>query len=280
MNRNTSKAIALGARLRNARTTNNLSQRALAKKIGVVHSLLSRNENGQRVPTRTEVLRILEPLVIPDREREEILEMTEDPSGSPLTVIDLPERRAQIAALVEVEQMAREIVSWSPLIIPGLLQVSAYTRTIMEAVPVPHEEIATRVAVRMGRRDILTRRNPVRYTALIGEGVLSQTIGGTAVMAEQLDHLLMMSAHENVDLRIVPAATGWHPGLCGSFQLIKCEGTAFVHLENPVSAVFVQETEAVAGFERSVPELLEVAMSPERSFELIAKEVQRTTGVA
>ncbi|MER5267976.1 Scr1 family TA system antitoxin-like transcriptional regulator [Actinosynnema sp. NPDC002837] len=280
MNRNTSKSIALGARLRNVREANNLSQRALARKIGVVHSLLSRNESGQRVPTRSEVIRILEPLDITDRDREEILAMTEDPSGSPLAVIELPERRTQIAALVEVEQMAKEIVSWSPLIIPGLLQVSSYTRTIMEAVPVPHEEIATRVAVRMGRRDILTRRNPVRYTALIGEGVLSQTVGGPAVMAEQFDHLLMMSAHENVDLRIVPTATGWHPGLCGSFQLIKCDGTSFVHLENPVSAVFVQETEAVAGFERSVPELLKVAMSPERSFEVIAKEVQRTTGVA
>ncbi|MEV8439427.1 helix-turn-helix transcriptional regulator [Actinosynnema sp. NPDC051121] len=280
MNRNTAKSIELGALLRNARVANKLSQRALGKKIGVVHSLLSRNESGQRMPTRTEVLRILEPLDIADRDREKIMEMTEDPTGSPLAVIDLPERRSQIAALVEVEQMAREIVSWSPLIIPGLLQVSSYSRTIMETGRIPHEEIATRVAVRMGRRDILTRRNPVRYTALIGEAVLSQTVGGSEVMAEQFDHLLMMSAHENVDLRIVPSATGWHLGLCGAFQLVKCDGTSFVHLENQVSAVFVQDDEAVAGFAQTVPELLDVAMSPERSFEVIAKEVQRTTGVA
>ncbi|MFI9006578.1 helix-turn-helix domain-containing protein [Actinosynnema sp. NPDC053489] len=280
MNRNTSKAIALGARLRNAREANNLSQRALAKKIGVVHSLLSRNENGQRVPTRTEVIRILEPLHISEREREEILAMTDDPSGSPLAVIDLPERRAQLAALVEVEQMAKEVVSWSPMLIPGLLQVSSYTRAIMEAARIPEGEIATRVAVRMGRRDILTRRAPVHYTALIGESALRQTIGRPAVMAEQFDHLLMMSAHENVDLRVIPLATGWHPGLEGAFQLLKCDGTSFAHLENQISSVFVQEPEAVAGFEASVPRLLEVAMSPERSFELIAKEVQRTTGVA
>ncbi|QQQ77616.1 helix-turn-helix domain-containing protein [Saccharothrix sp. 6-C] len=279
MNRNTSKSIALGARLRNARTTNKLSQRALAKKIGVVHSLLSRNESGQRVPTRAEVIRILDPLIIPDRDREEILEMTEDPSGSPLAVIELPERRAQIAALVEVEQMAHEVVSWSPLIIPGLLQVSSYTRSIMEAAGIPEGEVATRVAVRMGRRDVLTRRNPVRFTALIGEAVLKQTIGGREVMTEQFDHLLMMSAHENVDLRIVPSASGWHPGLNGAFHLLKCNGTSFVHLENSISSVFVQEPEVVAGFEASVPRLLEVAMSPEQSFELIAEEV-RTTGVS
>lgn len=280
MNRNTSKAMALGARLRNVRVANNLSQRALGRKIGVVHSLLSRNESGQRVPTRAEVIRILEPLVITDREREEILAMVEDPSGSPLAVIALPERRAQIAALVELEQLAKEVVTWSPLILPGLLQVSAYTRTIMAAGRVPDEEIATRVTVRMGRRDILTRRNPVRYTALIGESVLSQTIGGANVMAEQFDHLLMMSAHENVDLRIVPTATGWHAGLGGAFQLIRCDGTSFVHLENQVSAVVVQEPEDVAGFEESVPELMRIAMTPEQSFEIIAKEVQRTTGVA
>lgn len=279
MNRNTSKSIALGARLRNVREANKLSQRALAREIGVVHSLLSRNESGQRVPTRAEVIRILEPLDITDREREEILAMTEDPAGSPLAVIDLPERRAQLAALVEVEQMAHEVVSWSPLIIPGLLQVSAYTRSIMESAKIPEGEVATRVAVRMGRRDVLTRRNPVRFTALIGEAVLKQTIGGREVMTEQFDHLLMMSAHENVDLRIVPSTTGWHPGLDGAFHLLKCNGTSFVHLENSISSVFVQEAEAVAGFEASVPRLLDVAMSPEQSFELIAKEV-RTTGVS
>ncbi|WP_367131453.1 helix-turn-helix domain-containing protein [Saccharothrix sp. HUAS TT1] len=280
MNRNTSKSIALGARLRNARESNNLSQRALAKKIGVVHSLLSRNESGQRVPTRAEVVRILEPLYLPDREREEILAMTEDPDGSPLAIVELPHRRVQLAALVEVEQMAKEVVSWSPLIIPGLLQVSAYTRTIMEAARIPDEEIATRVAVRMGRRDILTRRNPVQYTAIIGEGVLHQEFGSREVMAEQFDHLLMMSAHENVDLRIMPTATGWHPGLSGAFMLLRCDGTSFAHMENHVSSVFVQEPEAVADFEACVPRLLEVAMSPQESFEFIAKEVQRTTGVA
>ncbi|NUT52444.1 MAG: helix-turn-helix transcriptional regulator [Saccharothrix sp.] len=281
MNRNTSKAIALGARLRNAREANKLSQRALAKKIGVVHSLLSRNESGQRVPTRAEAVRILEPLHISERDRQEILAMTEDPSGSPLAVIDLPERRAQLAALVEVEQMAKEVVSWAPLIIPGLLQVSSYTRTIMTASGIPDEEVATRVAVRMGRRDILTRRDPVRYTALIGEVVLHQRIGNREVMTEQLDHLLMMSAHENVDLRVVPTAVGWHRGLGGAFMLLKCDGTSFAHLENPVSSVFVQEPDAVASFAACVPGLLKVAMSAEQSFQLIAKEVQRrTTGVA
>jgi transcriptional regulator with XRE-family HTH domain len=280
MNRNTSKSIALGARLRNVREANKLSQRALAKKIGVVHSLLSRNESGQRVPTRAEVIRILEPLDITDREREEILAMTEDPSGSPLAVIDLPARRAQIAALIEVEQMAKEVVTWSPLIIPGLLQVSAYTRSIMESARIPDGEIATRVAVRMGRRDILTRRNPVRYTALIGEAVLRQTFGSREVMAEQFDHLLMMSAHENVDLRVVPTATGYHSGLCGAFTLLKCDGTSFAHLENLVSSVFVQDAEAVASYEGCVPGLTGIAMTPEQSFEFIAKEVQRTTGVA
>lgn len=280
MKRNTPKAIELGALLRNAREANNLSQRALGRKIGVIHSLLSRNESGQRVPALTEVIRILDPLDIPDRVRKEILALAEDTTGSPLEVTELPARRTQLAALVEVEQLANEVVNWSPLLVPGLLQVSSYTRTIMEAARLPHEEIATRVAIRMGRRDILTRRNPVRYTALIGEGVLGQQFGGPDVMAEQFDHLLMMSAHENVDLRVVPTATRWHPGLCGPFLLIKCDGTSFVHLENPVSSLFVQEPDAVAGFEACVPQLLEVAMSPEQSFEVIAREVERTTGVA
>ncbi|ONI85636.1 hypothetical protein ALI22I_28110 [Saccharothrix sp. ALI-22-I] len=279
MNRNTSKAIALGARLRNAREANNLSQRALGKKIGIVHSLLSRNESGQRVPTRAEVIRILDPLEVTESERQEILEMAEDTSGSQLQVIEVPEQRAQLAALLEVEQMAKEVVDWSPLVIPGLLQVSSYTLAIMEASRIPDEEIATRIAVRMGRRDILTRRNAVRFTALVGQSVFDQKIGGPEVMVEQLEHLMVMAARPNVDIRVVPTATGWHSGLSCPFLLLNCEGTSFVHLEYPTSAVFVQEPDAVAGFQSCVPELLDIAMSSEQSAELIAREAERIAGV-
>ncbi|MBY8854809.1 DUF5753 domain-containing protein, partial [Saccharothrix sp. MB29] len=66
-----------------------------------------------------------------------------------------------------------------------------------------------------GGRGGLPRHDPVRYTAVIGEGVLSQRFGDPEVMREQLSHLLKMGAEPHVDLRVMPSATDWHPGHVG-----------------------------------------------------------------
>jgi hypothetical protein len=142
----------------------------------------------------------------------------------------------------------------------------------MEAARVPQDEIATRVAVRMGRRDILTRRDPAHFTAFIGECVFHQRIGPREVMVEQLEHLWVMAARPNVDIRVVPTATGWHPGLDGQFMLLTSDGMSLVHIENQFSAVFVQEDDVVARVNGCVPELLDVAMGRDESADLIAKE--------
>ncbi|MBY8853756.1 DUF5753 domain-containing protein, partial [Saccharothrix sp. MB29] len=44
----------------------------------------------------------------------------------------VPQERIQLACLIDIEGMAAEIVNWSPQLVPGLLQVPGYTRSIME----------------------------------------------------------------------------------------------------------------------------------------------------
>lgn len=276
MIRNTPKAMALGAKLRSAREAAGLSQRALAKTLGIDQSALSRNENGERSPNADEVAVILDALSVNGPERDDIMELAQDTSGSPWQATELPEQRVQLAALLDVEQMAREIANWSPLIIPGLLQVSSYTRAIMRTAGVSDSEIETRVAVRMGRRDILTRQNPTHLTALIGESALRQMIGGPEVMVEQLNHLLTMGTLPNIDVRVVTTNTDWHPGLYGPFVLLTInEATSVAHMENARSAVFVPDEADVAAYKEAVQELLSVALSPEQSTEFIAREAER-----
>jgi hypothetical protein len=58
-------------------------------------------------------------------------------------------------------------------LVPGLFQTSSYIRAIMEDAEVPAGEPATRVAVRIGRSDVLKRQpQPAHLTALVGEGAL------------------------------------------------------------------------------------------------------------
>ncbi|MDU0292740.1 helix-turn-helix transcriptional regulator [Saccharothrix longispora] len=279
MHRSTSRAIALGARIRNARESRKLSQRKLARQLGVSDSLLSRSETGSRFLARDEVELILNALEVVGPERDEILDLAADTSGSPLHVIDVPQERIQLACLIDIEGMAAEIVNWSPQLVPGLLQVPGYTRSIMERARKPRNEIDARVALRVGRSAVLTRDDPVRYTAVIGEGVLSQRFGDPEVMREQLSHLLKMGAEPHVDLRVMPSATDWHPGHDGQFSLlIDDAAVSYVHFENNVSCLFVQEEDVVARYRGWVPRLLETALSREESASLITRHLDGLEG--
>lgn len=278
MVRNTPKAMALGTRLRAAREAKNLSQRTLAKQLGIDNSVLSRHETGERPPGPEEVAGILAVLGVNGAERDEIIDLARDPSGTTWLAVSLPEQRVQLAALLDFEQLAATIIDVAPLVVPGLLQTSNYTRAIMRTGnTVADNEVETRVAVRMGRRDVLTRdKAPVQFTALIGEGALRQMVGGPEVMAAQLQFLLKMGALPNVDIRAVPFATSWHPGLDGPFTLLTIDKTtSVVHLENRRSGLFLQEQEDVAAYKEAVDEVLHVAMSTEQTAALIASEAER-----
>lgn len=270
MVRNTPRAIALGQRLRAARNAKGMSLRILAEQVGIEHTALGRFELGERSPSPEQVAAILAVLGVNGPAATDVIELSRDTSGAAWLAIGLPEQRTQMAALLEIEQMAKAIVSVSPLLVPGLLQTGPYVRAIMRAAGVPEGEVETRVAVRLGRRDILTRENAVHFTALICEPVLTQMIGDARVMAGQLDHLLKMAAQPNIDLRIVPQSAGWHPALEGPFVILTIdEATSMVHLENRRSGLFLQEGDDLAAYKAAAEMVLQLAMSPARTAELI-----------
>jgi hypothetical protein len=72
------------------------------------------------------------------------------------------------------------------------------------------EEAATRVTA------------PTVVQAAINETVLRRPIGGGAVTATQLDHLVKLAELPNVSLRIAPFHGGLHHGvLSGPFEILR-----------------------------------------------------------
>ncbi|WP_433274246.1 helix-turn-helix domain-containing protein [Actinosynnema sp. CS-041913] len=270
MIRSTAKAMALGAKIRAAREAAGLNQREVCRRTGIHPGTMTRHESGERPPSEEAAAAILDALGVEGPEREEILELARDEpaTGSAWLAVGLPEQRVQLDALLQIEQLATEIIDVSPLVVPGLLQVSGYTRAIMRGSAVPESEIETRVAIRMGRRDILTRARPVRYTALVGNYVSRQEFGDPAVRTEQAEHLRKMSELPNVDFRVFPIDSGWHAALAGPFSLITIsDGETIVHLENHASGLFIQDRETVAVFQGVVEQVAELSVGPELLFE-------------
>ncbi|MBB5957900.1 transcriptional regulator with XRE-family HTH domain [Saccharothrix tamanrassetensis] len=268
MIRSTAKAMALGTKLRAVREAAGVGQRELARLTGIHAATMNRYESGERPPSEEATILILDTLGVVGPECDEILELVrDDPAkGSAWLAVGLPEQRVQLDALLQIEQLATEIIDVSPLVVPGLLQSSGYTRAIMRGGAVPESEIETRVAIRMGRRDVLTRSRPVRYTALMGNHVMRQQFGGPAARVEQLDHLRKMAELPNVELRIFPIDAGWHAALHGPFSLITIGGSeTIVHLENHASGLFIQEKDMVAVFQEVVERVTEISVDPEFS---------------
>ncbi|HEX4725109.1 MAG TPA: DUF5753 domain-containing protein [Pseudonocardiaceae bacterium] len=155
---------------------------------------------------------------------------------------------------------------------PGLLQTSQYVRAIMSAGwTVPPDEITTRLAIRMGRRDVLTRRDPAHLIAYIGEAALRQRLGDSTIMAEQCAHLTNMAALPNIEIRIIPFDCDWHPALEGASFLIESATDApVVHIEVRGTGLFLHSPADVAACRQSATKLSEQAMSPEDSSVVIA----------
>ncbi|MGW3468809.1 helix-turn-helix domain-containing protein [Saccharopolyspora sp. NPDC000995] len=272
----TPKARALGAELRRAREESGLGLRQLAAKLGTSHATVSRWENGARSPKPEDVAAYLAKVDASAELRAELVELARDPDGSHWLSVGMPDQHRQLAALLEIEREATSITTVSPLLVPGLLQTADYARAIMIAAEVPHDEVDMRVAVRLGRREAITRNNAAELRAFIGESVLYQLVGGSAVMADQLRTLLKYSEMANVDLRVIPMSSGWHPGLEGPFSLDRFgDRTPVVQLENRISALFLHELDEVAAYEHAVDKVDDEAMSTSESSDLIRDAISR-----
>lgn len=267
----TPKARAIGTELRRARESAGYGLRELATELGTSHASLSRWETGQRAPRPEDVAVFLTAVNAPAEQREELIELARDPDGSHWLSINMPDRQRQLATLLEIERDATSITTVSPLLIPGLLQTGDYARAIMIAGGVDRDEIDMRVAVRVGRRDAITRAHPATLRAYIWEPVLRQNIGGREVMTDQLGALLRYGEMSNVDIQVIAAACDWHPGLEGLFALTEFDARdPVVHLENRISGLFLHDPDEVKAYESAVDTISKVAMSPTESMRLIA----------
>nr|CEL17626.1 Putative DNA-binding protein in cluster with Type I restriction-modification system [Kibdelosporangium sp. MJ126-NF4]CTQ91146.1 Putative DNA-binding protein in cluster with Type I restriction-modification system [Kibdelosporangium sp. MJ126-NF4] len=248
--------------------------RQLANDLGVGHSTLSKWERGELLPKTEDVASILAKLGITGDERDRLLEMARHAHDPQWMAVGVPGIKQQLSALMEFEKEATEIVNCSPLLIPGPLQIGDYIRGIMGKRP----QADTRVAMRLGRSDILTRRNPVRFTALIGEAALTYQIGDADIMAAQLRHLLTMSERSNITIQVMPTNAGYHPGMLGPFIALHFKKLRpIVHLEHFGASGFVYDDDDVHDFVEAAAHIAtEIAMSPADSAGLIADVAHHT----
>lgn len=255
-----------------------MTTRQLGERLRRDHSHVSRWENGRTTPSIEDAAAILGILGVTGVERDRIVKLARD-AADPNWVT--PGVRRHLSVLMDYERTANLITNAEPLLIPGLLQTGDYARSVMRSAGASNAEAEQRVTYRMGRRDILTRRNPVQLSAIIGEVALRHPPCERAVMAEQLSHLLKQAELDNVTIQCMPLERGYTPVLEGAFVLIEFErDEPVVQLEHYRSATTLTDGQDVRDYQVAADSLRRDAMSPEATTELIAKLLDDTERTA
>jgi transcriptional regulator with XRE-family HTH domain len=262
----------LAAALRNLRARSGLTTRGLAELIDSSPAAVSNWERGERLPNENRLGQLLDALNAPDDEREQILGWRRQAEGPGQLVGGTPSIGAQLTKLIEYEQVARRITAAAPLVIPGLLQTADYARATLRR----NTDIDTRVTLRMGRRDVLTRAmHPAELVAYIDTEVLVRPFASPAVMRDQLRHLLRMAERPNITIQLVSSTVaGYTPLMAGPFILMEfAAATPVVHLEHWSASAFLWDEADVERFTAAAEEIRNEAMTPARSTEVIAEIV-------
>ncbi|MDF5755561.1 helix-turn-helix transcriptional regulator [Spongiactinospora sp. TRM90649] len=234
-----SPRVRFGAEMRRLREAAQLSQSAVAARLGCTQTQVSRLEKATRSPSRSDAERL--DRLFGDAQGVSFTKMYERiiaQPGGPVWFRDWAE---------EIEPTARILRSWDPLLIPGLLQTESYARSIFNQEPqITPDEVTERAEARMRRQRVLDRNAPPTLLILIEAYVLAREVGSAAVMHEQLTHLLESATRPAVSIQIVgPKSLS---GLMGAFMIAELSGEQpdVIHVDSSAHGQITTDPEIVS----------------------------------
>ncbi len=268
----TVRSRELGEGLRQAMEQAKLNGKQTAHLLGWSPSWVSRLLSGKRGATELDVAAFLGVCRVKGPERDRLLALCQEqhtPGWFQQHGSRLPK---QLVTLIDHETKAVAISEFQATGVPGLLQTGEYARAVISRnVNVPADEVEDRVAARLARQSLLSRDRPARFAFYLHESVLRTPVGGPAVMADQLNHLLRMSARRYLALRVVPTSLGAHAAMTGAFTFMEfAEFKPVVYLESETSSLFLEKPEEIQAYQRILGALADTALDEGQSRELIA----------
>lgn len=255
----------LGAMLRGLRLEKGMTVDQVAERLLCSSSKVSRMETGQRSAALRDIRDLCDLYGVSDHGRERLMDLArESKQQGWWQNFALP-----YSTFVGLEQEATSMKLYQSAVVPGIFQVSDYSRALHRVAVPSFEEsvIEERVEERRRRKQVLTRDNPPQVEVVIDEAALRRPIGGFGVMREQLSEIVQSARLPNVTIQLLPFSRGAHPALESDFVILSFGGTApnVVHVEGLAGQFFLEKS---ADLERylTVFEVLQgMALSPQDS---------------
>lgn len=277
--------VNLAEELRVLRKRAGMSTRSVAAELGTSAAWVSRTETGTRQPSWVEVASLCRLYGASDVLLQLLLEK----------VAETDERVAQLpppgnctdplADVMLLESKAHRVTEFEIALVPGLLQTGHYARQIFATGACSRAELERRLSVRLGRQAVLSRPNRPEMRFLLDEFVLLRVVGDRTVMRDQLRNILKQAQRPNVRVRIIPAASGAHAGLDGSFAVYEfADLDTYVYLEDRKGGFFRTGSSGAGEYVDVRNELWSAALDEEQSQDLLRQVAEGLddggTGVA
>jgi transcriptional regulator with XRE-family HTH domain len=274
--------MLLGAQLRRLREAAGISAEKAGYEIRASRSKISRMESGRIKFKVRDVEDLLTRYgVVDERERAKLLALTQQSSESEWWTRYNDILPDWFETYLGLESAATAIRCFESQFVPGLFQTEDYARAVTR---LGHQaasegEIERRVGLRLGRQEVLARRQPPQVWAVMDEAVLRRPTGGAAVMRAQLARLVEAARLPFVKLQVVPFACGGHAGASGSFSILRFDERDLpdvVYMEQLTSAVYLDQHQDVKHYWGVLNQLSVAALPPTDSIRFIEQAIKET----
>ncbi|MFB7396196.1 Scr1 family TA system antitoxin-like transcriptional regulator [Streptomyces sp. NPDC056191] len=238
-----------------------LTQEQFAPLVGYSVPMVASIEQGRRLPSKEFVDRTEEVLDSFDVIRAAAKHLT---------------RKAGLAkwfeAWAELEPLAVTLYTFEPRLAPGLLQTTAYARTLFEKqLPAMSDDrIESNLVARMERTHILTEHPESIFSFVIEEHALRRQVATPEVVREQIDNIIELGERRNIDIQIMPRSRGHHAGLDGPLCLLETgENTWYAYSEGQGTGQLISDPKVVSVLHQRYARMRTQALSVEATVGLL-----------
>lgn len=268
------RARQLAGELRRVREVAELTGEEAAARLGWSASKISRVETGRTAINAGDLQVLLNLYQITGSRRDWLVELGRSAGQRGWWDAYSDNLRSGYSTFLALEDEVESERYYATTLVPGLLQTEDYAEDTIRAglLFAPPGEVRRRVEVRMTRQSMLLQGNSIELTVILDEAILRRRVGGVSVMTEQLAHLTEMAIRPNVNIQVLPFATGSHPAMSGGFAILRFPeviATDVVFLASMTSEVFVENETEVYRYSLAFDRLREIALEEQESIALI-----------
>ncbi|MFD8416997.1 helix-turn-helix domain-containing protein [Streptomyces sp. NPDC059650] len=257
----------VGRQLKMWREAAGLDAAQFGKRMGYGPNLIYKIERGTRIP-RPEFL----------DKADEVLE-----AGGRIAAMKVDVEKARypkkVRDLAKLEAQAVEIGAYDNVVVPGLLQVEEYTRSLcaLRRPAFSEDDVERLATARLARQHVIRRDSAPLLTVVLEEAVLRRPVGGKMVLRRQLEHLLETGSLRHVEIQVMPTAVEEHAGLAGSLTVMRLrDGTTLGHNEVQLVSRLITEPKEVQILDMRYGMIRAQALTPRESLRFIEKVLGET----